>query len=87
MPKVLAGMGLQKKVAESQIIHVWQNVMDPVVTAHAQPAGLVRGTVFITVDSNTWLSELVRYRRKEILERLQHAVGSDQVQRLSFRLG
>jgi hypothetical protein len=43
--------------------------------------------VFVSVDSNVWLAELVRYRRKEILERLQHCFGSELVARLSFRVG
>ena len=29
----------------------------------------------MTVDSSTWLSEIVRYRRKEILDRLQNTFG------------
>jgi glycosyltransferase involved in cell wall biosynthesis len=53
----------------------------------AQPAGLVRGTLFVNVDSSTWLSEIVRYRRHEILERLQLAVGKAMVQKISFRVG
>jgi len=39
------------------------------------------------VDSNVWLSEIVRYRRQEILQRLQHAFGKELVARISFRVG
>jgi len=45
--------------------------------AHAQPTGLCKGTLFVAVDSSVWLSEIVRYRRKEILARLQHSFGTD----------
>jgi len=39
------------------------------------------------VDSNVWLSEIVRYRRKEILDRLQHSFGTEMIQRISYRVG
>jgi len=39
------------------------------------------------VDSNVWLAEIVRYRRKEILNRLQHSFGKNLIQRISFRVG
>ena len=87
MPKVLAQLGLERKRSEAEIVRVWNHSMDPVVTKHAQPAGLAKGTLFINVDSNVWLDELVRYRRREILLRLQNSFGPDLIQRLSFRVG
>ncbi len=87
MPQVLATLRLDQKLAESQIQAVWHKVVDPVVAAHAHPVGLARGTLCVNVDSNTWLSEIVRYRRHDILERLQLAAGKATVQRISFRVG
>jgi len=87
MPKVLIGLGLERRCAETEIIKVWNNLIDPTVVAHAQPTGLHKGTLFVTVDSSVWLSEIVRYRRREILDRLQHSFGKDLVTRISFRVG
>jgi predicted nucleic acid-binding Zn ribbon protein len=87
MPAVLKEMGLERKQSELEILRVWNNLIDPVVVAHARPAGLVRGTLFVNVDSNVWLDEIVRYRRKEILKRLQHSFGPDLVQRICFKVG
>ena len=58
-----------------------------VTTAHAQPANLAKGTLFVNVDSSVWLSEIVRYRRKEILDRLQNSFGKNVVQKISYRIG
>jgi len=52
-----------------------------------QPAGLRKGTLFVNVDSSVWLSEIVRYRRKEILDRLQHSFGREIIKKISFRVG
>ena len=87
IPSVLKGMHLEKKRADIEIVRVWSNLMDPVVAAHARPAGLVKGTLFVDVDSNAWLSEIVMYRRREILQRLQHSFGKDVIQKVSYRVG
>lgn len=87
LPKVWESLRLDQKLAESQLVLVWKQAIDPTVAAHAQPVGLVKGTLFVSVDSSVWLSEIVRYRRKEILDRLQTAVGREMVQRISFRVG
>lgn len=87
LPGVLTGLGLDRRRAEAEIIKVWNSLLDPRVTAHAQPAGINKGTLFVTVDSSAWLDEIVRYRRREILDRLQHSFGKEMVKRISFRVG
>jgi predicted nucleic acid-binding Zn ribbon protein len=87
MPKVLSDLRLERRRAEAEIIRVWNHLIDPTLTAHAQPTGLNKGTLFVTVDSTVWRDEIVRYRRKEILDRLQHAFGRETIARISFRLG
>ena len=87
MPRVLKGLGLERRQAEAEILKVWANQIDPNITAHAQPTGLRKGTLFVTVDSNVWLDEIVRYRRREILEQLQTSFGRDLVTKISFRCG
>jgi len=87
LPRVLTDMRMDTRRAEAEIVKVWNSLIDPVIVAHAQPAGLHKGTLFVNVDSSTWLSEIVRYRRKEILDRLQHSFGRDTIARISFRIG
>ena len=87
LPNVLTGLGLDRRQGEAEIIKVWNNLLDPRVTAHAQSTGMNKGTLFVTVDSSVWLDEIVRYRRREILDRLQHSFGKETVKRISFRVG
>lgn len=87
LPKVLSRVRIEQRQSESQIVEVWRRTMDPVLTAHAQPVSLAKGTLFIAVDSSAWLSEIVRYRQKEILEKMQLAVGREVIRKLSFRIG
>ena len=87
LPQVLAGLRIEDRRAEAEVVKVWNSLIDPNIVAHAQPAGVRKGTLFVIVDSSVWLSEIVRYRRKEILDRLQHSFGREMIQRISFRIG
>jgi len=87
LPRVLSDMRLDRRQSDAEVVKVWNSLLDPLIVAHAQPTGMRKGTLFISVDSSPWLDELVRYRRKEILARLQHSFGRDLIARLSFRVG
>ena len=87
LPQVLGTLRMDRRQAEAELVKVWNNVLDPNITAHAQPTGIRKGTLFVTVDSNVWLAEIVRYRRREILDRLQHSFGRQMVQKISYRVG
>lgn len=87
LPGILKDMRIDSRQAEVEIVKVWNSLIDPNIIAHAQPVGLRKGTLFVTVDNSTWLAEIVRYRRKEILDRLQHSFGRDTIARISFRIG
>ena len=87
LPKVAVELRMDTRRAEAEVVKVWNSLLDPNVVAHAQPVGLRKGTLFVNVDSNVWLAEIVRYRRKEILDRLQHGFGKNLIQRISFRVG
>ncbi len=85
--RVLGGLKLDRRQAETEIVKVWNRLLDPNIAAHAQPAGIRNGTLFVDVDNSAWLSEIVRYRQREILQRLQASFGSQVIQKISFRIG
>ena len=87
MPGLLKDLRIDNRRADVEIVKVWNSLIDPNIVAHAQPIGLRKGTLFVVVDSSVWLAEIVRYRRKEILDRLQHSFGRDLIARISYRIG
>ena len=84
---VVNKLGLDRRRSEAEVFKAWDHLVDPTVALHAKPVGLRNGTLFIAVDSSVWLDEIVRYRRREIVTRLQQAFGRDLVAKVSFRLG
>ncbi len=87
LPALVKKLGLTQRRAEAELLKAWNSLVDPNIAAHAQPAGVRKGTLFVKVDSSVWLSEIVRYRRREILERLQSCFGRELIARISFRAG
>jgi len=47
MPRVLADLRMDRRQGEVELVKVWNNLLSPDVTAHAQPAGLNKGTLFV----------------------------------------
>ena len=84
---VLKDLRIDDRRAEAETWSRCGTSVDPNITAHAQPANLRKGTLFVNVDSSVWLWEIVRYRRKEILDRLQHSFGRNLIQKISYRVG
>jgi predicted nucleic acid-binding Zn ribbon protein len=84
--RVRKSLRLDQRRADLEVVKVWNHLLDPTIAAHAQPTGIRNGTLFVSVDSNVWLNELVRYHRKEILDRLQTSFGRDFIKKLSFRV-
>ena len=84
---VLGALQLDRRRAETELVNVWNQTIDPTVTAHAQPVNIRHGTMFVNVDSSVWLDEIVRYRRHEILQRMQHAMGREMFKKISCRIG
>lgn len=87
VPRVVADLGLEARRADAEIVRVWNDLLDPTLTAHAQPVNLARGTLFVSVSTSVWLDTIVRYHRREILDRLQHAFGREVVKKISYRIG
>ena len=87
MPRVLSELRIDKRRAEAEVVKVWSHLLDPSIVAHAQPTGLNKGTLFVTVDSSVWLSEIVRYRRKEILSPAAAQLRAGLHHKISFRVG
>lgn len=86
VPGLLSKWGVDRRQFHVELLKVWNSSLDPRIAAHAQPINLHEGTLFVAVDSSAWLSEIVRYRRREILDRLQHSFGSERIARISFRV-
>jgi len=86
MPEVLKKLDVERAYENTQVRYIWENMISPVIQAHAYPEGLRKGTLFVKVDSSAWLSELVRFHRHEILKNMQASLGKTKITKISFSL-
>ena len=87
VPHVMRGLGLEKRLHQSQVLLLWPNIVGPDIAAHAQPMSLRNGVLVVAVDHPIWLQELSRFHKRAILEKIQLRVGKSAVSNISFRIG
>lgn len=77
----------EERRKNAEILNVWRNAIDPVIVEHTEPATLKNGTLIVNVDSSVWLSEIARFKKREILVKLQSCFGKEVIKNIKFRLG
>lgn len=87
IPQVVAKLGLQQKLKESQILTDWPALVGEVIARHSTPLTFEKGYLTVNVDSSPWLNELQRFSREVILERLRNKLGKTIVKDVRFRVG
>lgn len=86
LPIVFEKIKFNERLKQAEILSVWDNSISAEIREHARPFGLKNGKLIIEVDSNVWLAELSRFRKQEILNKMQAAFGSEYIKDLVFRL-
>ncbi len=86
VPKVMKGFGLEGRVWEQQITDNWAKLVGPQIAQHTKPGRINYGTLIVFVSSSAWLSELVRYGQKQILDKLHARFGAKKIKGIRFQL-
>jgi len=86
LQRLLHDLGLEGRWKSEQMGVVWPRVVGPAVARIAHPAQLRSGTLFVDVVDHVWMQEL-KLQERELIERLNDALGEPLVRRLFLRLG
>ena len=86
LEKVIAQLGLEKRVREEEILRAWQDIVGPFIAQHSAPQRLVEGVLHIRVLQPAMLYELDRTLRADILAKLKERF-SRAVRDVRFRVG
>jgi hypothetical protein len=63
----------------------WDELVGADAAKHARPGRYSNGRLVVFVDSAVWMSELVRYRRDDMLNAMQRRFGRDKISSLSLQ--
>lgn len=83
---VLKKLGLDDCIWFSEIEAEWPKIVGPTISKHAFPGRMNGTNLVIFVDSSVWLSELTRYSKKTITDKLQARFGKAKIGSISIQI-
>jgi predicted nucleic acid-binding Zn ribbon protein len=81
--RLLRAWGVNGRVRENQAVACWDEIVGPLLAEHTQALRVEDGKIFIRVSSSSWKTELL-FVKREIIERLNQAVGSNVITDVIF---
>ncbi len=72
--QLLESYNLQKKVKESSVLTIWQEIVGKKIARITEPIKVQDGKLFIHVSSSSWRNELVLLKPK-IKEKIALSIG------------
>ena len=86
VPALLRRLGLEKEQWLTELAEEWTVLVGSDVARHARPGRLDHGTLTVFVDNSVWLSELSRYGKEKMLEKLRERFGAKRFKGLRLQL-
>ncbi|MBU0679319.1 MAG: DUF721 domain-containing protein [Verrucomicrobia bacterium] len=86
IPGFLQKLGLEDRMWEQVMLEEWFNLVGPQVARHARPGRVNRKVLHIYVTNSTWLNELARYMKDELLANIQKRFGKERITDIRFQL-
>jgi hypothetical protein len=83
IPSLFAAYGLAAKLDEHRLIAQWGQIVGPQIALHTTPREIRGRTLWVVVDSSTWLHELTLLKPL-LLEKLVPVAGKAAVQDVRF---
>jgi predicted nucleic acid-binding Zn ribbon protein len=86
LDKVIAKLGLEKRLREEEVLQAWSDVVGAFIAQHSTPQRLVEGVLHVRVLQASMHYELDRTLRADILAKLKNRFGRT-VRDIRFRVG
>jgi len=84
--RVMGGLGIRAEAFGTDVAERWTDVVTGPIAQHTRPGGLDGTRLVVFVDNSVWLSELSRFGKKKLLERIQKVWGADRIQDITLRM-
>lgn len=83
---LIGGGALPFNPDDANIWKVWDDVVGPDISRHAQPSWIKNGKLMVSVSDPIWLQEL-RFMEEDIKGKLNKKLGRDAVEKIGFKVG
>jgi predicted nucleic acid-binding Zn ribbon protein len=85
LEKVLKENNFEGDIETYRIFALWEEIAGTQVAAHARPARISQGILYVEVNDPLWLTQL-RYMKREILGKIERGIKKDLFTDLKFFL-
>ena len=69
----------------AQLVLEWPNIVEGEIKAHNRALKVVRGALYVEVDSSAWASEL-SYYKEELINRLKEKFKKGKIKDIKFQV-
>ncbi len=83
--RLVRQLGLENSVLGWRAVDEWPTVVGPRIARHSRAVAFRDGTLHVEVEGSAWMQEL-GYLKRELARRINHALGSDLVREVRFRI-
>ncbi len=70
----------------SQVWHLWDDAVGDLIAKNARPEAFKGRLLLVRVNSSPWMHHL-QFLRKDIIRKINTALGKDLVQEIKFKIG
>lgn len=83
LDRLLARLGLDEALHGWEAVEEWPRVVGPQIANRTRALGFQDGVLRVAVEGSAWMHEL-GYLRRDIIQRLNQALGADRVRDVKF---
>ncbi len=87
LSKVMAGLGLQDRLREDEVLRTWKEIVGDFIATHSSPQRLQDGVLYVRVLQPTIHYELDRVWKPQIIDKLRKRFGTRTIRDIKFRIG
>ena len=86
LDRVFKNLDIDKKMKRLEALNRWREVVGDKINSHTRPLSIRKNSLFVLVDSSSWLAQLT-YLRHKIISEFHHRYGEGVIENIYFRLG
>jgi predicted nucleic acid-binding Zn ribbon protein len=86
VPHVMKSLGLEQRLHQAQVLHLWPQIVGPTVAQLSRPFSLRNGRLELRVDHPAYIQEL-RPHKPLMLQKIAARIGPGVVRDILFRVG
>ncbi|MGM0451792.1 MAG: DUF721 domain-containing protein [Thermodesulfobacteriota bacterium] len=86
LPGIVKSMRRETDTELARIRDIWNQVLEPEIAEHAQPAALKNDALLVHVASPT-LTQQLRFLTPEIIKQLNRVIGAGRINEIKYKVG